>query len=85
MQSLLRKLRKSHGMTLSHVALGVQVDPATLSRIERCEQVPSVELAERLARFFQGEISELHILYPSRYPSKDDLGGDAESTVKAAI
>jgi len=72
-------------MTLSHVAIGVQVDPATLSRIERCEQVPSVELAERLARFFQGEISELHILYPSRYPSKDDLGGDADSTVKAAI
>lgn len=85
MQSLLRKLRKSHGMTLSHVAIGVQVDPATLSRIERCEQVPSIELAERLARFFQGEISELHILYPSRYPSKDDLGGDADSTVKAAI
>jgi transcriptional regulator with XRE-family HTH domain len=85
MQSPLRKLRKSHGMTLSHVAIGVQVDPATLSRIERCEQVPSIELAERLARFFQGEISELHILYPSRYPSKDDLGGDADSTVKAAI
>jgi transcriptional regulator with XRE-family HTH domain len=85
MQSPLRKLRKSHGMTLSHVAIGVKVDPATLSRIERCEQVPSVELAERLARFFQGEISELHILYPSRYPSKDDLGGDADSTVKAAI
>ncbi|WP_313162456.1 helix-turn-helix transcriptional regulator [Kosakonia cowanii] len=85
MQSPLRKLRKSHGMTLSHVAINVQVDPATLSRIERCEQVPSVELAERLALFFQGEISELHILYPSRYPSKDDLGGDADSTVKAAI
>lgn len=44
MQSPLRKLRKSHGFTLSHVASGVQVDPATLSRIERCEQVPSVEL-----------------------------------------
>ncbi|MFS2056976.1 helix-turn-helix transcriptional regulator [Kosakonia cowanii] len=85
MQSPLRKLRKSHGLTLSHVAIGVQVDPATLSRIERCEQVPSVELAERLALFFEGEISELHILYPSRYPSKDDLGGDADSTVKAAI
>lgn len=85
MQSPLRKLRKSHGMTLSHVAIGVQVDPATLSRIERCEQVPSIELAERLARFFQGEISELHILYPSRYPSKDDLGGDTDSTVKTAI
>ncbi|EBY3463909.1 XRE family transcriptional regulator, partial [Salmonella enterica subsp. enterica serovar Weltevreden] len=27
MQSPLRKLRKSHGYTLQHVAKGVQVDP----------------------------------------------------------
>ncbi|NYL94042.1 helix-turn-helix domain-containing protein, partial [Salmonella enterica subsp. enterica serovar Typhimurium] len=47
MQSPLRKLRKSHGYTLQHVAKGVQVDPATLSRVERCEQAPSTELAER--------------------------------------
>ncbi|EIE5828141.1 helix-turn-helix transcriptional regulator, partial [Salmonella enterica] len=45
MQSPLRKLRKSHGYTLQHVAKGVQVDPATLSRVERCEQAPSTELA----------------------------------------
>lgn len=71
MQSPLRKLRKSHGFTLSYVAAGVLVDPTTLSRIERCEQVPSVELAERLANFFNGEISELHILYPSRFQQSD--------------
>lgn len=75
MQSPLRKLRKSHGMTLLHVATGVQVDPATLSRIERCEQVPSVELAERLALFFKGEISELHILYPNRFQVSEDSPG----------
>lgn len=76
MQSPLRKLRKSHGYTLSHVAVGVQVDPATLSRIERCEQVPSVELAERLAKYYKGEISELHILYPGRYQAleKEEAG-----------
>lgn len=72
MQSPLRKMRKSHGWTLLHVATGVQVDPATLSRVERCEQVPSAELAERLANFFKGEITELHIIYPSRYQVKDD-------------
>lgn len=71
MQSPLRKLRKSHGFTLSHVASGVHIDPATLSRIERCEQVPSVELAERLANFFDGEISEIHILYPTRFQQND--------------
>ncbi|EKY3245049.1 helix-turn-helix transcriptional regulator [Cronobacter malonaticus] len=71
MQSPLRKLRNSHGYTLSHVAGGVQVDPATLSRIERCEQVPSVELAEKLVKFYDGEIDELQILYPSRYQTTE--------------
>ncbi len=35
MQSPLRNVRKAHGFTLQHVAAGVQVNPATLSRIER--------------------------------------------------
>lgn len=48
MQSPLRNVRKAHGFTLQHVAAGVQVNPATLSRIERLEQIPSIELAERL-------------------------------------
>lgn len=71
MQSPLRKLRKSHGYTLQHVAKGVQVDPAILSRVERCEQAPSTELAERLAQFYAGEISEMQILYPNRYQLSD--------------
>ncbi len=41
MQSPLRNVRKAHGFTLQHVAAGVQVNPATLSRIERLEQIPS--------------------------------------------
>ena len=64
MQSPLRNVRKAHGFTLQHVAAGVQVNPATLSRIERLEQIPSIELAERLANFFKGEVSEMQILYP---------------------
>ncbi len=42
MQSPLRNVRKAHGFTLQHVAAGVQVNPATLSRIERLEQIPSI-------------------------------------------
>lgn len=34
MQSPLRNVRKAHGFTLQHVAAGVQVNPATLSRID---------------------------------------------------
>jgi len=73
MHSPLRKLRKAHGYTLSHVAIAVHIDPATLSRIERCEQVPSVDLAERLVQFYGNGLSELHILYPSRYQLIDQV------------
>ncbi len=69
MQSPLRNVRKAHGFTLQHVAAGVQVNPATLSRIERLEQIPSIDLAERLANFFKGEISEMQILYRKKKPS----------------
>ncbi|EIG4007124.1 helix-turn-helix domain-containing protein [Escherichia coli] len=72
MQSPLRNVRKAHGFALQHVAAGVQVNPATLSRIERLEQIPSIDLAERLANFFKGEISEMQILYPARFQSSQN-------------
>lgn len=72
MQSPLWNVRKTHGLTLQHVAAGVQVNPATLSRIERLEQIPSIDLAERLANFFKGEISEMQILYPARFQSSQN-------------
>ncbi|NMW27053.1 helix-turn-helix transcriptional regulator [Citrobacter freundii] len=72
MQSPLRNVRKAHGFTLQHVAECVQVNQATLSRIERLEQVPSIDLAERLAKFFKGEISEMQILYPARFQSSQN-------------
>ncbi len=75
MQSPLRNVRKAHGFTLQHVAAGVQVNPATLSRIERLEQIPSIDLAERLAIFFKGEISEMQILYPARFQSSQNQNG----------
>lgn len=71
MHSPLRKLRIAHLLTLSDVARKVRIDPATLSRIERSEQLPSIELAERLANFYKGEINELQILYPNRYQSEE--------------
>lgn len=67
MQSPLRCLRKSQGMTLSHVASAVDIDPANLSRIERGQQIASLDVAERFVRFFSNKINELEILYPHRY------------------
>lgn len=56
--------------------LGENIDTGNLSRIERCEQRASPTTAEKLVRVFDGEITEIHILYPERYT---DLGQGAES------
>ncbi|MDH2121632.1 helix-turn-helix transcriptional regulator [Pantoea brenneri] len=67
MHSPLRILRKSQGKTLSEVAVAIHLDVGNLSRIERGLQVASLDVAERLAIFFHGEITELEILYPHRF------------------
>lgn len=67
MQTPLRKLRKAQGKTLSQVAEALNIDPATLSRIERNEHSVSAVVAERICQLFDGEISELEVLYPERF------------------
>ncbi|WMY72763.1 helix-turn-helix transcriptional regulator [Buttiauxella selenatireducens] len=69
MQSPLRILRKSQGHTLSQVAAVIEIDPANLSRIERGQQIASLEVAEKLVDFYSGLINELQIFYPQRYPN----------------
>lgn len=74
----LKKARIARGWTLTEVsdrlaAAGAdRTDTGNLSRVERAEQRASTALAENLCRIFDGEITELHILYPERY--KTDLG-----------
>lgn len=46
----------------------VGITAANISRVEKGAQVPSLDVAERLARFLR--ISELHIFYPERYKGK---------------
>jgi transcriptional regulator with XRE-family HTH domain len=71
----LKKARTSRGWTLTDVsarlaALGAdRVDTGNLSRIERGVQRASTAIAENLSRVFEGEITEIHILYPERYDS----------------
>lgn len=67
MQTPLRKMREANGLTISEVALAVQIDVGNLSRIERGIQVTSIETAEKISQFFNGKISEMQILYPQRY------------------
>ncbi|GAA0469683.1 helix-turn-helix transcriptional regulator [Tatumella punctata] len=67
MQTPLRKMRMEKKLTISEVALAVHCDVGNLSRIERGVQVTSLEMAERLSKFFGGLVSEMQILYPQRY------------------
>lgn len=67
MQTPLRALRIKQNLTLSKVAEAVQIDVGNLSRIERGTQKTSLEVAERLVAFFNGELTEMQILYPKKF------------------
>lgn len=64
--SKLRSLRKKRGLTLLDVSGAVGIDVSHLSRIENGKQVPSPDVAKRLAVFFKGKVSEMDILYPKQ-------------------
>ncbi len=66
MQTPLRQIRKSKGLTLSEVAIATNIDVGNLSRIERGTQVTSLDKAEAISQFFGGEVTEMEILYPKR-------------------
>jgi transcriptional regulator with XRE-family HTH domain len=68
----LKRVRTARKWTLAEVSarlakLGDPVDTGNLSRVERGTQRASVSLAESLSRVFDGEITEIHILYPERF------------------
>lgn len=66
MHSPLRMARKKRDLKIKQVAAATGVDSGNLSRIERGDSA-SKETAEKLAAFFAGEITEIHILYPERF------------------
>jgi transcriptional regulator with XRE-family HTH domain len=59
MISPLKKARLSREQTLQFVADAVGIDTGNLSRIERGIQVPSKDLTEKLAQYFDGEDGEI--------------------------
>ena len=68
----LKRARLAKKWTLADVSarlahLGDAVDSGNLSRVERGVQRASTSLAENLSRVFDGEITEIHILYPERF------------------
>ncbi len=73
MQSPLRNVRKAHGLTLQHVAAGVQVNPATLSRIERLNKF-HLSILQSVWPIFLREKSAKCRFYPARFQSNDKTG-----------
>ena len=67
MQTPLRKIRLEKKLTIAEVASAINCDVGNLSRLERGAQAASLQMAERLSRFYGGMISEIQILYPQRY------------------
>lgn len=74
MKSPLRQIRERKGQTITEVGRAVSVDPGNLSRIENCKQKASTELAEKLAKHFDNEITEMEILYPDRFVAEGAPG-----------
>jgi transcriptional regulator with XRE-family HTH domain len=67
MTTPLRQAREQRNLTIQQVAAAVGIDAGNLSRIERGLQVPSKDLTERLARYFDNEVTETQIIYPERF------------------
>lgn len=69
----LKAIRLQRGLSLTEVSTAVHIDSGNLSRIERRQQTPSLELAERLSKFYGAAVTEMQILYPERFMQE---GGD---------
>ena len=63
----IKKIRLKREQTLAEVATAVGTDAGNMSRIERGQQRPSLEMAARLAKHFGYAITEMEILYPERF------------------
>lgn len=63
----IRAMRVKRNQTLAEVAAAVGTDAGNMSRIENGKQQASPALAEKLARYFSYEITEIQILYPERF------------------
>lgn len=61
--------RRKRALTQSALAKIAGIDQANVSRIESGSQIPTPEVAEKLAKALR--ISELQIFYPHRYKNKE--------------
>ncbi len=63
--TLLRNLRIEKGLLLRQVAAEIEIDQALLSKIERCDRIPSKEQVLRLARYYKVDENDLMVAFLS--------------------
>jgi len=59
MTTNLRETRQAAGLLLKEAAAKLETDPGNLSRIERGAQIPSIELAWRMADLYQVPLDQV--------------------------
>lgn len=64
----LGKLRRSVGLTVVDMSILTGLNNGYISRLETGRNRPSPETAEKLSILFNGVLSEIHLLYPERFP-----------------
>jgi len=67
----LRAERQKRGISTNTVAIAVGVQAPTVNRIENGKMVPSPDLANRLAKYFDNAVTRDQILFPEDYVADD--------------
>lgn len=65
----LQKIREAHHLSQSKVAAAVGLDQSSYHCIETGKNGTRPSTAERLVKFFGSGITEMHVLYPERFPT----------------
>ena len=68
---LIRRIRKEKGVPLRKVAAYLDLDPSSLSKIERGDRFPSKELVKKIAETFEMDERELMIRFHSEKIAND--------------
>ena len=69
MTTPLRKIREARGISQAEVAKAVGLAQSTYCKIEQgAPYRAQADNAEKISRYFGGAVSEIHVLFPERFP-----------------
>ncbi len=78
---VIRNMRESQGLPIRKVAAHLDIDPSTLSKIERNERSANKEHIKKLSEIFDVDENELLVSYLSDKISYDLIDEDCSSEV----